>query len=90
MECSDKFSAHFTTCQDIPNFYWNAHILFEVPQECKLECVDKYFSIHTHNTISHLSNGLPIQSDNYRYHRVQDSASFLRICIELIFCTLWY
>ena len=45
MECSNELSAHLavqytdvallsvlTTCYYIPNFHWNAHILFEVPR----------------------------------------------------------
>ena len=27
------------TCQDITNICWNTHVLFEAPEECKLECV---------------------------------------------------
>ena len=73
MECINELSAHLavqhtdvalpsvlTTCYYIPNFHWNAHILFEAPQECNLECD----VIYTHNTISHLSNWFLIQSEN--------------------------
>ena len=70
MECSNELSAHLavqhlcvallsvlTTCQDIPNFHWNARILLEVPVECKSINI----LVYTHNTVLHLSNGLLMQ-----------------------------
>ena len=59
MECSNELSAYLAVqhlyvallsvliaCQDIPNLHWNAHILLQALQECKLECINKYFNSH--------------------------------------------
>ena len=69
MECSNELSAHLAgqhtdvALLSHSKFPLGCSYLFEVPQECKLECD----IIHTHNTISRLSNGFLIQSENYQY-----------------------
>ena len=82
MKCSNKLSTHLvqhmhtdvalltvlTTCQDIPIFHWNAHILLQVSQGCNLECVGKCFSLNQYyNTVLHLSYGFLMHSENYIY-----------------------